>query len=235
MFPIQMKKNQVVKLAAVLALAFPAISSASTVSMQTALGEISIQLYDSAAPLTVANFMNYVSSGAYNNTFIHRSEPGFVIQGGGYRWNPINNNAPHIATSAPVVNEFSATYSNLRGTIAMAKLGGDPNSATSEWFINLADNSGNLDIQNGGFTVFGQVSISGMQVVDAIAALPRVNAGSPFDSLPLLNPYNAASGWQATYFVTVNSVAAVPLPAAAWLLGTGLLGLAGVARKRQAA
>ena len=86
MFSIQMGKKQVIKLATVLALAFPAISSASTVSMQTVLGEIDIELFDTAAPLTVANFMNYVNSGAYNNSFIHRSVPGFIIQGGGYTW-----------------------------------------------------------------------------------------------------------------------------------------------------
>ena len=75
--------------------------------------------------------------------------------------------------------------SNIRGTIAMAKLGGDPNSATSQWFINLADNSANLDTQNGGFTVFGHVTGNGMSVADAIAMLNRVNVGSPFDALPV--------------------------------------------------
>jgi peptidyl-prolyl cis-trans isomerase A (cyclophilin A) len=235
MFIIKMCRKQLVKLAVALVLVFPTISSASLISMQTVLGTIDIQLFDTDAPQTVANFMNYVNSGAYNNTFIHRSVPGFVIQGGGYAWDPISHSAPHITTSAPITNEFSTTRSNLRGTIAMAKVGTDPNSATSEWFINLADNSANLDFQNGGFTVFGQVSINGMQVIDAIAALQRVNAGSPFDSLPLVNPYDSASGWQATNFVTVNSVAAVPLPAAAWLFGSGLIGLVGVVRKRKIA
>lgn len=117
----------------------------------------------------------------------------------------------------------------------MAKLGGDPNSATSGWFFNLADNSANLDAQNGGFTVFGRVIGNGMDVVDAIAALPIVNAGGAFASLPLATPYNPSVGWQSTNFVMLSNVAAVPVPAAAWLLGSGLLCLAGVARKRQAA
>ena len=74
---------------------------------------------------------------------------------------------------------------NVRGTLAMAKQGGDPDSATSQWFVNLADNAANLDIQNGGFTTFGRVLFDGMSVVDAIADLPTVNAGGPFSRLPV--------------------------------------------------
>jgi peptidyl-prolyl cis-trans isomerase A (cyclophilin A) len=153
-------------------------------------------MYDTATPLNVANFLNYVNSGRYNGTFIHRSIPGFVIQGGGYTYDVGTNSAPHIAEFSQVLNEPG--ISNLRGTIAMAKLAapadggppnGGPNSATSEWFFNLADNSSNLDNQNGGFTVFGRVVGSGMTVVDAIAALPRFDldgtSGSTFDTVPL--------------------------------------------------
>ncbi len=178
--------NRVVftKLVILFALALPAIVHATTVRLATSVGAIDIILYDAAAPRTVANFLNYVNSGAYRGSFFHRSIPGFVIQGGGFVWDDVTNNVRAVPAFPPLVNEFSASRPNRRGTIAMAKLGGDPNSATSQWFINLADNSANLDNQNGGFTVFGEVSAGSMAVVDAIAALPRVNAGSPYDSLP---------------------------------------------------
>lgn len=165
-------------------------------------GDIFIELFDSAspgrsaAPVTVANFLNYIDDGngnrRYDGTFLHRSVPGFVIQGGGFKYDPdlgafSSTTAPHIATDAPIVNEFDATRSNVRGTIAMAKLGGNPDSATSEWFFNLADNASNLDSQNGGFTVFGQVLGNGMSVVDSIENLPISNQGGAFSSLPVVN------------------------------------------------
>lgn len=90
-----------------------------------------------------------------------------------------------IVISAAVENEFKV--SNTRGTVAMAKLSGDPDSATSQWFINLADNSSNLDNQNGGFTVFAKVIGDGMAVADAIAQLQIVNAGSAFTDLPVID------------------------------------------------
>ncbi len=158
---------------------------ATIVSLQTSQGVIEIQLYDQAAPITVSNFLAYVRSGAYNDSLIHRSVPGFVIQGGGFFWNNTTSKVLEIPSRGPIKNEFSATRSNLRGTIAMAKFGGDPDSATSQWFINLADNASTLDGQNGGFTVFGRVAAASMAVVDAIAALPIVNEGSPFDTLPV--------------------------------------------------
>ena len=148
---------------------------------------IDLALFDTAAPATVANFLAYISSGRYAANFFHRSIPGFVIQNGGYFFEN-DTTFNYVPTFAAVVNEPGA--SNLRGTIAMAKLGGDPNSATSQWFINLADNSANLDAQNGGFTVFGRVLGEGMAVADAIAAIPTYN-GTSLDSawsdIPLAN------------------------------------------------
>ena len=170
------------------------------VRMQTDLGSVVIELFDTAAPKTVENFLNYVNAGDYDGTFIHRSDPGFVLQMGGYIFDPAQGDffaegTSHIPTDPPVINEFG--MSNVRGTIAMAKLGGDPNSATSEFFFNLADNSENLDNQNGGFTVFAQV-ISGQDVIDTIAEEQRCssyfifNSGQcngiiSFDNTPLLN------------------------------------------------
>lgn len=200
-------------------LLFPFSSQASTtVSMQTSLGTIEIELFEQSAPKTVANFLSYVNSGAYTDSFMHRSIPGFVIQGGGFTWDTVNNSGySNIETQAPVINEFGA--SNVRGTIAMAKLGGDPNSATSQWFFNLADNSANLDFQNGGFTVFGQVVGDSMQIVDQIAGLATVNAGGTFSNLPLLD---LNGGYNADNLVMINRVQVVPLPSAAWLFGSVL-------------
>jgi cyclophilin family peptidyl-prolyl cis-trans isomerase len=156
---------------------------ATHVVIETDLGDIEVMLYDDAAPETVANFLNYVNDSDYDRTFIHRSMPGFVIQGGGFAF--IDEVVTPVPADPPVVNEPG--ISNTRGTIAMAKFPSDPDSATSEWFINLADNSANLDSQNGGFTVFGEVVGDGMTVVDAIAALQVWNAGSPFTDLPLID------------------------------------------------
>jgi cyclophilin family peptidyl-prolyl cis-trans isomerase len=151
----------------------------------TDLGDIDVDLLQGTAPATVANFLNYVNPGAYDNSFIHRSVPAFIIQGGGYKF--INNQVTPIATNPPVVNEFHV--SNKRGTLAMAKLSGQPNSATDQWFFNLSDsNAANLDSQNGGFTVFGRIiSGAGLTTMDTIAAVPVYNAGAPFDQLPLRN------------------------------------------------
>ena len=197
-----------IKLVALLVLATPVAGHATTVSMSTPLGTIDILLYDSAAPGTVANFLNYVNSGKYNNSFFHRSVPGFIIQGGGYAWNDVSGNISSVSANAPITNEFSATRSNLRGTIAMAKFSGEPNSATSQWFINLANNSASLDVQSGGFTVFGEVSSNSMATVDAIARLPIANAGGTFSELPLISaPANGVI--QKANLVIVNPATVV--------------------------
>lgn len=196
---------------AVLAAVFssPHLALATTVRMITTLGTIDIQLYDDQTPKTVANFLRYAGRGDYNNVIIHRSVPGFVIQGGGYKCCNAFNQSYHIATDPSVQNEFDPSRSNVLGTIAMAKVGSDPNSATSEWFFNLANNGGvsplGLDFQNGGFTVFGSVLAPGMNVVNAIANLQIKQFAAPFDSLPVVN-YNTSLGLQLSNFVLVTSI-----------------------------
>lgn len=175
-----------------------------TVRFETNVGDIEVQLHPNDAPIAVANFLSYVNAPAgsnYEDTFFHRSISNFIVQGGGF-YAPVNGVANEVPTQAPIVNEFG--ISNTRGTIAFAKMGGDPDSATNQWFFNTADNSANLDAQNGGFTVFGSV-VSGMNVVDAIQATPTYNldAADPgvFDNVPLIN--------NASDFIVVNSISVV--------------------------
>ncbi len=172
---------------------------ATIVQFQTVMGDFTVNLYDKTTPKTVENFLAYVKSNAYTNSVIHRSIPGFVVQGGGFKY---ETKLPlvEIAQNAAVINE--PIYANKRGTIAMAKLGGNPNSATNQWFFNLKDNSVTLDPQNGGFTVFGEVTGNGMAIIDAMAALNIFNFGSntAFSDLPLRS-YTATD---ATNGVTVT-------------------------------
>jgi cyclophilin family peptidyl-prolyl cis-trans isomerase len=163
------------------------------VRFHTDLGDMDVVLLQDVAPNTVANFVHYVIGSRYDNTFIHRSPPQFIIQGGGYRF--VNGQATPIVADPPVVNEFHV--SNKRGTLAMAKLANNPNSATNQWFFNESDanagNPANLDTQNGGFTVFGRmIDSSSLATMDKTAAVPIFNAGSPFDQLPLRNYVSGA-------------------------------------------
>jgi cyclophilin family peptidyl-prolyl cis-trans isomerase len=181
--------------------------------------QIFIELLDlpfpDGAPKTVENFLRYIEYTdpdtnevirRYDNTFIHRSISGFIIQGGGFAYTPDPAGEDFARDMSEVVidktaggqdkivqNEFDVSRSNVRGTVAMAKVGGDPDSATSQWFINIGDNAGNLDNQNGGFTVFGRVigmtaSNGGTTVADEIAELETVDKSdvhSAFTNLPL--------------------------------------------------
>ena len=124
-----------------LGLGIPGAALATVVRFETPLGSFDVELFDDVTPLTVTNFLNYVNDGDYENSFIHRKVNDFIVQGGGFTFE--NDLVGNVPEDPPVINEFN--LSNVRGTIAMAKLGGDPNSTTSEWFINLADNSENLD------------------------------------------------------------------------------------------
>ncbi len=178
----------------------------SIVRFATSEGDIDVELLASAAPASVANFLSYANAGSYNNSFIHRSVPSFVIQGGGYAI--ANGKEITIAQNAAIAGEH--TLSNTRGTLSFA-LSTGPNSATNEWFFNLTDNTQLDDTSDGGpFTVFGRITGDGLKVADAIAGLQIVNLGSPLDHLPVLPSYNQSTV-QVADLVYVNTITALPL------------------------
>ena len=163
------------------AAASPATPTAPTgpvVTLETSAGKIRIALDQEKAPVSTANFLKYARSGHYVGTVFHRVIPGFMIQGGG-----MTAELKEKPTQAPIRNESRNGVRNLRGTVAMARTN-DPNSATSQFFINLKENPFlDFGIQGAGYAVFGQV-IDGMDVVDKIAAVPTKTAG-PYQNVPV--------------------------------------------------
>ncbi|MDR1816647.1 MAG: autotransporter domain-containing protein [Puniceicoccales bacterium] len=177
----------------------------------TAVGQVDIRLFGDVAPLTVANFLKYVEvagtdSPNYLGTVFHRSVPGFVVQGGGYTLG--SDGLEDIGDYGNVVNEFNLP--NIRGTVSMAKLGeytdadgntvpADPDSASSEWFVSIGDNRENLDAQNGGFTVFGEVTTAaGLDLFDAINALTDA------DGIPLVDVDGDGVGDYVLYIAAIE-------------------------------
>jgi cyclophilin family peptidyl-prolyl cis-trans isomerase len=145
------------------------------VVMETSLGTIEIELNRKKAPKTVENYVNYIEAGFYDGLSFHRIIRGFMIQGGGF-----DGDAVARDTDAPIEIESQNGLKNVRGAIAMAR-SGDPNSATSQFFINTANND-NLDypgFDGYGYTVFGIV-ISGIEVVDAIEAVSTDTRETPY-------------------------------------------------------
>ena len=139
------------------------------ITIKTSHGDIGVELFDDKAPITCENFRQYIADGHFDETIFHRVIPNFMIQGGG-----MDENLSSKKTRAPIKNEANNGLSNKRGTLAMARTG-VVDSATSQFFINLRDNTfldhGTRDF---GYAVFGQVS-SGMDVVDAIAGVRTGN------------------------------------------------------------
>lgn len=155
-----------------------AAQDASKVKLETSLGDIVLELYPNKAPKTVANFLQYVKDKHYDGTIFHRVINGFMIQGGGY-----DTQYAQRPTRPPIAHEGREAMEkggpkNVAGTIAMARTN-DPNSATAQFFINVADNQ-RLDPspQSPGYVAFGKV-VSGMDVVNKIKATPT-GPGGPF-------------------------------------------------------
>ena len=171
-------------LIAILALlaSFTAEAANPQVKMKTSLGTVVIELYPDKAPLTVANFLQYVKDGHYDGTLFHRVIPGFMIQGGGFdagfKQKPVRK---------PVKNEAANGLKNQVGTIAMARTP-DPHSATAQFFINVADNA-SLDFrfptaEGYGYTVFGKV-VKGMDVIDRIVKVQTGPGPAPHQNVPV--------------------------------------------------
>ncbi|MDZ5601968.1 peptidylprolyl isomerase [Pseudomonas sp. RP23018S] len=150
-----------------LALATSVMASDKTphVLLDTSFGPVEIELNAEKAPISTKNFLGYVDSGFYNNTIFHRVIPGFMVQGGGF-----TEQMQQKDTKDPIRNEASNGLKNARGTLSMARTS-NPNSATSQFFINVADNEFLNPGRDAGYAVFGKVT-KGMEVVDQIVRSP---------------------------------------------------------------
>lgn len=149
------------------------------VVMETSKGNIELELDAAKAPITVENFVKYAKKGHYEGLIFHRVIPGFMIQGGGF-----TSDMSQKAVDAPIAIESKNGLKNARGTIAMARTS-DPNSATSQFFINVKDNA-NLDypsFDGYGYAVFGKVT-AGLDVCDAIVSVPTKQVG-PHGDVPV--------------------------------------------------
>ena len=155
-----------------------AAESRPLVEIETSKGRIVIELFEEEAPVSVANFLQYVKDGFYDGTIFHRVEPGMVIQGGGF-----TETMEKKDTRDPIINEAGNGIRNTRGTVGAARTM-EMNTANSQFYINLVNNSGfNGDGVTGGYAVFGRV-YEGMSVVDAIA-LEETGTVSGMRSVPL--------------------------------------------------
>jgi peptidyl-prolyl cis-trans isomerase A (cyclophilin A) len=171
-------------LATVFAAAEPAQAKDPVVVMKTNLGDIEITLDPEHAPVTVKNFLSYVDKKFYDGTVFHRVVRGFVAQGGGF-----TADGQEKATDAPITDEANNGLHNTRGTISMARTN-DPNSATSQFFLNFVDNStGKLDpggFSPDGYAVFGKIT-KGLDVLDKMEALAGPGDGPPTAPITIIS------------------------------------------------
>ena len=205
-------------LVAAAVLAPTVVASASTVRFETTLGDVDIDLFDDVAPLTVAQFTGIVERGDFDGTVFHRSDPGFVVQGGGFvvTGDPSVDGGDAFSPAPevdPVQNEPGV--SNTRGTIALARVGGLPDSGTNQFFFNLADSNSFLDDIDGGFTVFGELADDESQaVIDAIAALTvfQTDPGLPsaFNEVPATGTAPGSDLPGADQLVLITTATVIP-------------------------
>ena len=176
--------------------AMNAIHPTAWAVMSTSCGEMAFELYENETPVTTGNFINLSKQEFYSQTIFHRVAKGFVIQGGGFTGDMVLKPSPF----PPIKLEISPMLNNSRGTISMARTS-DPDSATTQFFINLVDNSRNLGpngVSSGGYAVFGRV-ILGMDVVDSIANVTVSDNCGGESSLPV-SP------------IIIESVSILPVP-----------------------
>jgi len=151
--------------------------------IKTSLGDITVELYSQQAPVSVANFIRYVESDFYSGIIFHRVIPGFMAQTGGF-----NENMEKQTAGKPIINEANNGLSNARGTLSLARTN-NPNSATSQFFINLKDNNflnrSGAGASQAGYAVFGRV-LTGMDVVDKMAQQPT-GKKQFYSDVPLTN------------------------------------------------
>ncbi|MCX5683982.1 MAG: peptidylprolyl isomerase [Planctomycetota bacterium] len=237
----------VLVLAAVLVPSHADASTVVRITMAGGAGSFDIELNDNT-PLERDNFLHYVQAGLYTNTIFHRSDKqNNVLQCGGFTLpaNPATSFLDTIPTYAPVAYEGNLGWSNTIGTIGAARERGNPNSATSQWYINMADNSSGFDdaISPGnGFTVFGRI-ISGWDVAVALFAdkawdwsgvLGQTRIDSPFTTLPLEPSYTGGRWPLQSEFLTIQGaevLPAAPLPEPATMAMLAL-GVGGLLRRR---
>lgn len=190
----------------------------SAYRVNTTAGNMDFILFDTSTPNTVTNFKNYVEAGKYDDVAFHRCFPGVAIQSGSIKGTGTENNFTRVVADTPTPNEPG--ISNLRGTLAMTKDSTtDPDSATSEFFINIANNSNAFDSVNGGTTVFGRVASSSLSVVDATVALQRRSynlivdespTATSYPDFPLTGTAALPNAIDQTRLVKINSITPIP-------------------------
>lgn len=187
----------------------------SAMRLTTTAGAIDLLLYDGAVPATVTNFKNYASLGRYNGVCFHRSVSNDILETGGFIGTGTANRFNRVVAEAPIANEFG--FENIRGTVAMVTVPGDPNSATSQFAINLKDNRATLDYADGGRSVFGRITsttlavatttINGYRKTTQNLLLDGSTTTTPFVNFPLNSTSNTMD---QTKLVKINSLASIP-------------------------